>query len=207
MKKFSTVIFDFDGVIGDTFEETKNIVAHLYEEFNHEKVDPKDIEKLINNSVKEVIKKLNLQANEIPVFQERIRLGLNKRIDKIKIFKDIKKLLVSLKRDGYTLGILSSNSEKNLHFILKKNNIDFFDFIYSGSALFDKGKVLANLIKKENLIPAKTIYVGDEARDIQAARKNKVISIAVDWGYVRSLEKENPDYFAEKPKDILKIIL
>lgn len=206
MKKISTVIFDFDGVIGDTLHETKDIVVQIYEDINHKKISPKDIEKLINSNVKDVIIKLNFKSDELPIFQERMRFELNKRIDEIKIFKDIKKVLFDLKKDNYTLGILSSNSENNLHFIFKKNNIDFFNFIYSGSSLFGKAKVLADLIKKEKLVAAKTVYIGDEARDIQAAKKNKVVSIAVGWGYVKSLEKDNPDYFADKPKDLVKII-
>ncbi len=206
MKKISTIIFDFDGVIGDTLHETKKIVVQIYEEINNKKINPKDIEKLINSNVKDVIKKLNFKSNEIYAFQERMRLELNKRIDKIKIFKDIKKVLIDLKKDSYTLGILSSNSENNLHFILKKNNIDFFNFIYSGSSLFGKAKVLADLIKKEELVAAKTVYIGDEVRDIQAAKKNKVVSIAVSWGYVKSLRKDHPDYFADKPQDLVKII-
>jgi phosphoglycolate phosphatase len=205
MKK-TAVIFDFDGVIGDTLKETKNIVVSLYEESNHRKINPKDVEKLINNNVKEVIKKLNLQTKEIPAFQERVRFELSKKINKIKIFKGIRGTLLSLKKDRYTLGILSSNSRENLHFILKNNGLDFFDFIYSGYNLFSKGKALASLIEKEDLISEKTIYIGDEERDIQAAKENKVISIAVSWGYVKILKKANPDYFADKPKDLLKII-
>jgi len=208
MKKFTTIIFDFDGVIGNTIEEIKNIVVGLYEEFRHEKAKPEEIQKFIGKGVIQVIKELKVPMVKLPYFERRIRQDLIKRIDKIKIFKGIKKVLGQIKKNGYRLGILSSNSQENLHYIFKKNDIDFFDFIYSGSSFFGKGKVLAKLLKKESLDHKKTIYIGDELRDVQAAKQNKVSVIAVGWGYNKEklLKEENPDYFAKKPKDILKII-
>jgi len=208
MKKFSTVIFDFDGVIGNTVDEIKNIVVDLYEEFRHEKVNPKDIQRFIDEGVIQVIKELKIPLAKVPYFERRVRDDLSLRIENVKIFKDIKKVLNQIKKEDYTLGILSSNSLKNLKKIFQKNQIDFFDFIYSGSSFFGKGKVLATLIKKKGLNPKETVYIGDEIRDIQAAKQNKVGIIAVGWGYnnEKVLKKQKPDFFAKEPKDLLKII-
>lgn len=208
MRQLTTIIFDFDGVISDTIEEIKNIICELYEEFHQEKVSPEIIKKLIGRGVMEVIRELKVPLNKVPYFEKRVRKELVSRIGNIKIFDGIREVLEKIKKEGYTLGILSSNSQENIHYILKKNHANFFDFIYSGSSLFGKGKILARLIKKKGLDPKKTIYIGDEIRDIQAAKKNKVKVIAVGWGYnnKKLLKEQNPDYFAAKPQDILKIL-
>jgi len=208
MKKFQNIIFDFDGVIGDTIEEIKNIVVGLYEEFHQQKAKPEEIKRLMGKGVREVIKELKIPLVKLPYFERRVRDDLALRIADVKIFKGIKEVLAYLKNEDYNLGILSSNSQKNLKHIFKKNNIDFFNFIYSGSSFFGKGKILATLMKKENLNPQKTVYIGDEMRDVQAAKQNKVSVIAVGWGYNKEklLKAENPDYFANQPQDILKIL-
>ena len=208
MKKFTTIIFDFDGVIGDTLPHTIDIAYLLYEEFRHEKPQKELIKKLVGKGAKTVIKELNVPLTKIPYFEKKFRQEIALKIDKVEIFRDIKEVLEQIKKDGYTLGILSSNSQENLHHIFQKNQIDFFDFIYSGSSFFGKGKVLAKLLKKLRLNPEQTIYIGDEGRDIQASRGNRVKIIAVGWGYdnEKVLKKQKPDYFAKKPKDILKII-
>lgn len=208
MRTIKTVIFDFDGVIGDTVNEIKDIVVKLYEELRHEKANPKDVQKFIDKGIKQVIKELKIPLVKLPYFEKRVRADLALKMESLKFFKGMKEILVQIKKEDYALGILSSNSLENLKKIFQKNQVDFFDFIYSGSSFFGKGKVMAKLIKKRRLDPKKTVYIGDEIRDIQAAKQNKVIIIAVGWGYnnKKALKAQKPDYFANKPQDLLKIL-
>ena len=55
---------------------------------------------------------------------------------------------------------------------------------------------------------SKAYYIGDETRDIEAAKKNHIKSIAVTWGYnsETALEKYDPSYIAKTPKDLLTIL-
>ncbi|MGR9527445.1 HAD hydrolase-like protein (plasmid) [Priestia megaterium] len=52
------------------------------------------------------------------------------------------------------------------------------------------------------------IYVGDELRDIKAAKKNGLFCIAASWGYdsIELLSTGNADFVAKQPKDILDIL-
>ena len=51
-------------------------------------------------------------------------------------------------------------------------------------------------------------YVCDEVRDIEAARKSGIKSIAVTWGYNTkgALIKENPDFLVNSPDELRNII-
>ena len=51
------------------------------------------------------------------------------------------------------------------------------------------------------------MYVGDEARDMEAARRAGVHSVGVTWGFNNrsALEKANPEKLVDKPKDLLKL--
>jgi phosphoglycolate phosphatase-like HAD superfamily hydrolase len=55
------------------------------------------------------------------------------------------------------------------------------------------------------LDPSKVFYIGDETRDIEAAKKAGIKSIAVTWGYNTKaiLDNSNPDFLCEST-DALK---
>ena len=49
----------------------------------------------------------------------------------------------------------------------------------------------------------------DEVRDIEAARKSGIKSVAVTWGYNSkdALLKENPDFLINSPDELRNIII
>jgi phosphoglycolate phosphatase-like HAD superfamily hydrolase len=51
--------------------------------------------------------------------------------------------------------------------------------------------------------------VCDEVRDIEAAKKSGIKSIAVAWGYNTkdALIKENPDFLVNSPDELINIIV
>lgn len=117
-------------------------------------------------------------------------------------------MLINLKKTHHPLGILSSNNKTNIVKFLKNYRIDFFDFIYSEKNLFGKSRAIDNLLKKQDLKPQEIIYVGDEIRDIEAAKKSKIKVVAVTWGFNTKaiLEKMKPDFLVENPDELLKIL-
>lgn len=65
-----------------------------------------------------------------------------------------------------------------------------------------------DLLRKYGIRPEETIYVGDETRDIEAARKTNIEIIAVSWGYnsKQLLEKQKPDFLIDKPRQLVDIL-
>lgn len=55
---------------------------------------------------------------------------------------------------------------------------------------------------------SKTYYIGDETRDIEAAQKCQIASVAVTWGFNSEsiLSKFHPDYVAREPEELWGII-
>ncbi|MFZ1324135.1 MAG: HAD hydrolase-like protein, partial [Candidatus Saccharimonadales bacterium] len=54
-----------------------------------------------------------------------------------------------------------------------------------------------------------TVYIGDETRDIQAARMAFIRAVSVTWGFNtrRILEKQRPAYLIDTPEELLSIRL
>jgi len=65
----------------------------------------------------------------------------------MKLYAGIKETIEEMIKKGIVVGILTSNSQKNVEEFLKNNNLDGFKFIFTGSSIFGKAKNL-EIIKK-----------------------------------------------------------
>src|SRR3989344_8511597 len=203
-----TVIFDFDGTIADTLPRILQLYNKYASDFGLNKITSPDAEFLRGKSTLEIIKWFGITAIKLPALAVKIRKELNSSITSIKIFPGIKELIKKLKSKKYKLGVLTSNSVENVVKFLKKYRIDSFDFIISEPSLLGKAKAIKNLINNQKLNKDKTIYIGDEVRDIDACKENGIKVISVTWGFNTKyiLQKNNPDFIAGNPAKILKIL-
>lgn len=75
-------------------------------------------------------------------------------------------------------------------------------------SLFGKGSAIKKICKIRGIKTNEVLYIGDEVRDIISTKKIGSKIMSVSWGYnaKERLIKEKPDWIADKPSDILKII-
>jgi phosphoglycolate phosphatase-like HAD superfamily hydrolase len=203
------IIFDFDGTIADTLDAVVSITNRLAKEYGYKQTDPEQLAQIRNMSSREIVRKSGISLFKIPFLLRRIKLDLRNDIQQIKPILGIKVALTKLINQGNKLGILTSNSEENVTAFLKKHEMqDLFSFIYAEPTLFSKHKILKQFIKKNNLIPEEVIYVGDETRDIEAAKKIPIKVIAVSWGFnsEAALAKHHPDFLIHQPSELIEIM-
>ena len=86
---------------------------------------------------------------------------------------------------------------------------DCFDIACTQASLFGKHRMLKHCLKRYGLSAAETVYVGDETRDIAAARACGVKAIAVGWGFNSrpALLNVQPDAVATQPADLLTLLI
>ena len=203
-----TVIFDFDGTIADTLPLIIEFFNQNAEKFGFKKLGPSEVEGLRNKTVLEIIKEFKISLFRLPFIAKKLRDDLRKKIRDTKLIPEIKEVFFKLKKKGFKIGILSSNSKENIKKFLKANDLLIFEFIYSESNIFGKGNALKSLLKKLKVNSKEVVYIGDEVRDIEACKKNGVKIISVTWGFNKKevLLKNKPDYLINKPEEILKIV-
>ncbi|VAW15654.1 Phosphoglycolate phosphatase [hydrothermal vent metagenome] len=208
MNNHLTIIFDFDGTIADTFHKIISISNRLAKELNFKTILPEEINDLKNKSAVEIIKHLDIPLLKVPKLASKAKKELHKEIESIHLIEGFHEMIMELKKKGNNLGILTSNSSNNVHKFLKTHKLDCFDFVTSSHRIWTKYKGLHKLIKEFKLDFKKVIYVGDETRDIEAAQKAGIQSIAVTWGYnsPKALKKCRPDYTVNHPQEILEIV-
>ncbi|MBO0352173.1 HAD-IA family hydrolase [Phormidium pseudopriestleyi FRX01] len=207
--KVRTILFDFDGTIADTLESILKITNRLSGEFGYKKTTPEDMEEMRNMNSMQIIKTSGIPIFKVPFLLQMVKLELNHEVQNLKPIPGILEALHFLNNQEYNLGIVTSNSLENVKGFLERNDMtQVFSFIYAGSTLFGKNKTIKNFLKKEGISPENVIYVGDETRDIEAAKKAKIKVIAVSWGFNSKavLNKYNPDLAIDKPQELIEAI-
>lgn len=199
------VIFDFDGTLADTFDIIVGITNRLSVEFGYRPARKEEIPEIQKLNPLQVINQSGISIFKLPFLLRRIRLEVQKEIERVSLFWGIKEVLWELKEQGYKLGIITSNGRENVEVVLQKNDLLIFDFIVAGTTLFGKHKVIKKYLKANNMQPEEVIYVGDEARDINAAKKAKTKVIGVTWGFnsKEALSEYQPDALIDEPQELI----
>lgn len=203
----NVIVFDFDGTIADTIPISITILKRLATKYYHKTIDEKLVQELRDKSIPEIFKLLDISIIKLPFIARKARKELNKEIAYLKPIKGIPDLLEQLKKQGQILGIVSSNSKESIMKFLQSNNLEVFDFIYTNSRIFGKSNSLKRLLRRNKWSAENAIYIGDEIRDIEAARKAKIKIISVTWG-ANSLDKLTscgPDFVANSPEELLSL--
>jgi phosphoglycolate phosphatase len=203
------IIFDFDGTVADTFDALVKITNRLALKFGYKPASPEDLVKIKNLSSREIIKQSGVSVFKLPFLLRKIKAELNHEIHQLTPVPGIQEALADLKNQGNQLGIITSNDQKNVIFFLQSNNLyKTFDFIYSEATLFGKSRVINHFLKHAKLKPEEAIYVGDETRDIEAAKKSQIKMIAVSWGFNSEevLAAHEPDFLIHQPKELMEAI-
>ena len=177
------IIFDFDGTLADTIDILLNITNRLSAEFGFKSATKEELAQLSNLTSWQILKYSGISIFKLPLLIRKLKAELRSEIPNIQLFPGIKEVLLELKKLGFQLGIITSNSRENVLASLEINGLQgTFTFIYSGST-FGKHKVINRWLKREHRNAEEVVYVGDEIRDIDAAKKTRIKVIAVSWGF------------------------
>jgi phosphoglycolate phosphatase len=191
------IIFDFDGVIGDTyhlnFEISKIFDKNLTEQdfIDHHKGNVYEAPRII------------FQPKDIPIFFKK-----QKQKFTVEHLFPLEKILIKL-RKKYRLFIISSTKDENIKHFLKIGNYDyFFEQILGATTHKSKIEKFKMIFAQHNLKPAECLFITDTVGDIIEGKKVKVKTIGVTWGYheKKLLQSQKPYAIAHNPDELLKII-
>ena len=72
---------------------------------------------------------------------------------------------------------------------------------------FGKVTKLKKILNKSGIDSKYSIFIGDEVRDVEAAKKAKISSGVVSWGYnkIQTLKEKTPDEVFLNINDIFEI--
>lgn len=204
-----TILFDFDGTLANTLKTVVEIYNKVAPEYNCKTVELEDVSRLQAMTISHLMKEQGISHITLAILLVRVRKELHINIDHVKPFFGIEEQLQTLKKMGYQLGIMSSNSQKNVHTFLESNNMKhLFDFVHTSKNIFGKHTAIKRIISNLSLQTNDVVYVGDETRDIEACKKIGVKIAAVSWGYnlPEVLQAMQPDVLIDEPHSLANCI-
>lgn len=202
------VIFDFDGTLSDSGDWFLSVVDDLARRFRFRTVQQGEVEMLRHKSSREVIEYLGIARWKLPFIARHLRNLVGRNAHEIDLFPGTPDLLERLAETGVKIALVTSNAEANARKILGPEHAARIDFYACGSSLFGKAPKFRRVLKKMGVTATHTLAIGDETRDIDAAREVGMRAGSVLWGYASEevLTALGPDALFRTPQDIVEFV-
>jgi phosphoglycolate phosphatase len=208
------VLFDLDGTLTDPAEGITGSFRHALAAVGHPAHDDADLRWMIGPAIGDSLGRHgvpdDLHAEVTEAYRTRLRaVGLFQAT----LIDGVTAVLDELRADGIPLALASAKmidmGETTLeHFGLR----DRFDVV--AGTLADglprtKGQIVGDaLAALGNPDPSRVAMVGDRLHDIEGARDQGCIAVAVSWGFAEpgELDAHAPDHLVETPADLLHLL-
>jgi phosphoglycolate phosphatase len=207
------IIFDYDGVIVDSFSTVHEIYRIAAEKLN--KACPEDINefrKVYAHSSRECYS--NLGYSE----EEKVRANLIFKEEVLKKepkpFENIFEVIKTLHKD-YKLAVVSSNYKAEIEQKLEKLGVlETFDFVLAREddniERFEKTESIKKIINDLAIKSDEALLIGDRMIDFvegsKAGLKN-ILLVDYGWGYdIAEIPEYKQEVLVKSPKDILEAV-
>ena len=200
---YSLAIFDLDGTLADSFPWFLRTINDVADRFDFRRVADDEIEALRHASSREILARLEVPLWKLPAIARHARRLKAEAAAEIPLFSGVETMLRTLAGNGVQLALVTSDSEANAREKLGEAAALFAQFDCAAS-LFGKPAKFRRVIRRAGVEPGRVIAIGDEVRDIEAARAVGIACGAVSWGYAApaALRALEPDHMFEQMDEI-----
>ena len=201
---YRLVIFDFDGTLADSFGWFLDVFDEVADRFRFRRLERDRIDHLRGLSTAELLRHHGVPLWKAPMIAAHARRLQGQNLQAITVFAGMDETIARLRGQGVHLALVTSNAHANVARIPAARTLATFDQVSCGASLLGKTAKFRAVLKAANIAPAYALAIGDELRDIEAARATGMASGAVSWGYAlpERLRREGPDHFFDCPEDI-----
>src|SRR3954470_7012485 len=201
---YRLAIFDFDGTLSDSFPWFLSVINAVADKHKFRRIEHDQIERLRSVGAGELVRLLGVARWRIPLITRDMRKMKAKQIDRIALFAGVDRLFAELTARGVTIAIVSSDNEDNVRRVLGEldRHVSYFA---CAAGLFGKTAKFQRILDLTGVSVDDAISIGDEIRDIDAARQAGIDFGAVTWGYTSAaaLQARAPNYMFSRMDDIV----
>ena len=201
---YKLVIFDFDGTLADSFGWFLDVFDTVADRFRFRRLERDHIDRLRGLSTRDLLRHHGVPLWKVPMIAAHARKLQGQDLQAITVFAGMDAVVAQLHEKGVRLALVTSNAHANVARILAPETLAAFDQVSCGASLLGKTAKFRAVLNAARLAPADALAIGDELRDIAAARASGIAAGAVGWGYAlpERLRREGPDHLFAAPKDI-----
>ncbi|MFO1013890.1 MAG: HAD hydrolase-like protein [Caulobacteraceae bacterium] len=206
--KYDLIIFDLDGTLVDTFPWFLRNLNQVAAKFRFRGVQDHEVEALRHFSARQLIAHLKVPAWKLPFLAAHVRALAKAHRHETPIFEPAAAMLEALRARGIRIAVVSSNSEETVRALLGPLQ-DLVWRVEGSVSLFGKAPRFKKVMRLAGVTPARTLAVGDEIRDAEAAAKAGVPFGAVSWGMTApaALQAREPALLFERMEDVAPAVL
>lgn len=203
------VIFDFDGTLSDSGGWFLSVMGHLADRYGFHPVAPEEVEPLRRMPTRDVISRLAIPRWKLPFIARYVRRLFGRNTHHVRLFSGVPEMLAAIEAAGLKIALVTSNSEANARAVLGEANAARIEYWGCGASLFGKAPKFRRVMKASGVEPRHILSLGDETRDIDAAREVGVRAGAVLWGYAdpAAFNHLQPDIAFDTPQSVTGYLL
>jgi phosphoglycolate phosphatase len=200
---YSLAIFDLDGTLADSFPWFLRTINGVADRFGFRRVADEDVEQLRHASTRDILTHLEVPLWKLPAIAAHTRRLKAEQTAEISLFAGAETMLHMLAQNGMQLALVTSDSKANARQKLG-GAASLFSHFDCAASLFGKPAKFRRVIRRAGVDLDRVIAIGDEVRDIEAARTVGIACGAVCWGYAApaALRAHAPDVVFERMDDI-----
>jgi phosphoglycolate phosphatase len=177
------VCFDFDGTLADSWPIAREVFDLVVARFGLRAPDDAELAMLRTLGTREQLAWLGVSALTLPRLLRFARAELAERRAAMSLVAGMEGVLDALHARGVPVAIVSSNSERTVRAVLGTTRAARLAAYRCGVGLFGKAPRLRGVCRALGVPVAQAALVGDEPRDVDAARAAGMTMVAVGWGY------------------------
>ena len=181
--RYKLVIFDFDGTLADSFPWFCRILNEVADRYNFKRTEPDEIDALRTMDARDLMRHFGIPAWKMPFIANYMRKRKSQELGETRLFDGVDRMLRELTDAGIALALVTSNSEPNARAILGAENARLIGTYECGVSMFGKASRFRKTLRRTGTPAGDAICIGDEIRDLEAARRVGVNFGAVTWGY------------------------
>jgi phosphoglycolate phosphatase len=186
----SVVLLDLDGTLSDNFPGISRSILYALERMGAPRPDLSELRSCVGPPLRETFARLvpGVDASGIEAaighYRDRYRdLGWQENVP----YEGVAEALAALAARAGRVLVCTSKPQVFATRIVAHFGFDAHVARVWGAdldgRLDDKRTLLAHVIEREGLAPARAVMVGDRHHDVRAAQANGVTAVGVLWGY------------------------
>jgi phosphoglycolate phosphatase len=202
--RYDLAIFDFDGTLADSLPWFLDVFNEIADRFRFIRMERSELDTLRRYRPHKILRLLGIPLWKVPIIASYMRALMTRNIDRIALFEGVADVLRRLAGRRIALAVVSSNSRENVRRVLGPEVAALVDYYECGASLFGKKSKFKKVLARSGVAPTAAICIGDEIRDLEAARSAGIAFGAVSWGYndVEALRAHSPTEVFTTPADL-----
>ena len=204
------LIFDFDGVIADTFADMIRFAQEVCDELGVDHtVVASDISDLEIMSFSTFGQACDVSEKLIGEFVLRCTRKFAEKPTPPPIFDGMQDVVRELAEKNILI-VVTGNTTENVNAFLQCYKLqDCFQMVYGVDMPGSKAEKILMAKQQFGTKNDATFLIGDSLSDIRAARETNVTSVAVEWGHqeLDLLLEGKPDLIVHSPMELLEVLI